>query len=130
VRYVGNKTFIYHGGVWTDTTYDPDKMEPVPVSFGSEDYFALVTARPEWGRYLALGDHVIVVLDGTAYEIREGDAPPLESLPEETQSAAPSAAATTSDEPAPADETPRGFGDMLVDLLEWLVDAVVGFFGD
>ena len=76
VKYVGDKTFVLHEGVWTDTTFDPDKMEPVPVSFGSDDYFALVAARPEWGRYFALGDHVIVVLDGTAYEVREGDAPP------------------------------------------------------
>ncbi len=77
VRYVGDKTFILHEGVWTDTTFDPDKMTPVPVSFGSDDYFSLVTAAPEWGRYLALGDHLIVVVDGTAYEVREGDAPPL-----------------------------------------------------
>jgi len=86
VKYVGDKTFIYDEGTWTDTTFDPDKMAPLPVSFGSDDYFALVASRPEWGRYLAVGDHVIVVLDGTAYEVREGDAPPL-SVPAVTPSA-------------------------------------------
>ena len=75
---MGAKTFVLHEGVWTDTTFDEDKMEPVPVSFGSDDYFALVAARPEWGKYFALGDHVIVVLEGKAYEVREGKAPPLE----------------------------------------------------
>ncbi len=78
VKYVGDKTFVLHNDVWTDTAFDPDKMVPVPVGFGSDDYFALIGARPEWGRYFALGDHVIVVLEGTAYEVREGDAPPLE----------------------------------------------------
>jgi Ca-activated chloride channel family protein len=78
IKYVGAKTFVLHEGVWIDTTFDEDKMEPVPVSFGSDDYFALVAARPEWGKYLALGDHVIVVLEGQAYEVREGEAPPLE----------------------------------------------------
>ena len=77
VRHVGDKTFILHEGVWTDTTFDPDKMTPVPVSFGGDDYFALAAARPERGRYFALGDHVIVVLEGAAYEVREGEAPPL-----------------------------------------------------
>ncbi|MGC9334356.1 MAG: hypothetical protein ACP5JJ_09430, partial [Anaerolineae bacterium] len=71
--YVGDKTFVLNAGVWTDTTFDPDRLEAVAVSFGSDDYFALIAARPEWGRYFALGDHVIVVLDGTAYEVREGE---------------------------------------------------------
>ncbi len=78
IKYAGDKTFILHEGIWTDTVFDPDKMETVPVSFGSDDYFALIAARPEWGRYFALGDHVIVVLEGTAYEAREGDAPAIE----------------------------------------------------
>jgi len=95
VKYVGDKTFIYSEGTWTDTTFDPDKMTPLPVGFGSDDYFALVTSRPEWGRFLAVGDHVIVVLDGTAYEVREGDAPPL-SVPPATPSADP---ATTQNGP-------------------------------
>jgi Ca-activated chloride channel family protein len=95
VKYVGDKTFIYSEGTWTDTTFDPDKMTPLPIGFGSDDYFALVASRPEWGRFLAVGDHVIVVLDGTAYEVREGDAPPL-SVPAATPSADP---ATTQDGP-------------------------------
>jgi Ca-activated chloride channel family protein len=135
VRYVGDKTFIYHDGVWTDTTFDSDKMTPVPVSFGSDDYFALVSARPEWGRYLALGDHLIVVLDGTAYEIREGEGPPeegeglpeaapLDAPPGETPEAAPSA------EAAPATETSQNLGNILVEFLMSVVDTIAGFFTD
>jgi len=88
VRYVGDKTFVLHGGVWTDTTFDPDKMEAVPVGFGSDDYFALLAARPEWGRYLALGDHLIVVLDSVPYEVREGEAPALD-VPQAEPSSTP-----------------------------------------
>jgi hypothetical protein len=86
VKYVGDKTFILNDGVWTDTTFVPDKMSPTPLSFGSDDYFALIAARPEWGRYFALGSHVIVVLEGTAYEVREGEAPPVEIPPTQTTS--------------------------------------------
>ena len=83
VRYVGDKTFVLNDGVWTDTTFDPDKMTPIEVSFGSDDYFDLIAARPEWGRYFALGEHIIVVLEGTAYEVREGEAPPVDVPPAE-----------------------------------------------
>ena len=122
VKYVGDKTFVLHEGVWTDTTFDPDKMTPVPVSFGSDDYFALIAAHPEWGRYFALGEHVIVVLDGAAYEVRAGDAPPLD-VPAVTPTAdagAPDAGAPGAT-PAPAEEAPDNWFDAVV-------QAIVGFF--
>ncbi len=77
IKYIGAKTFVLHQGAWTDTEYDPDRWTPVPLSFGSVDYFYLIAARPEWGRYFALGDHVIVILDGVAYEVHAGDPSPL-----------------------------------------------------
>ncbi len=85
VRYAGDKTFVLHEGIWTDTTFDPERLATVPVAFGSDDYFALVASRPEWGRYFALGSHVIIVLDGTAYEVREGDAPALDLPPSQPE---------------------------------------------
>ncbi len=39
------------------------------VPFGSERYFELLESSSEWGRYLALGRHVIVVAEGRAYQI-------------------------------------------------------------
>lgn len=102
VRHVGDKTFVLHEGIWTDTTFDPDRMEAVPVSFGSDDYFALVTARPDWGRYFSLGSHVIVVLEGTAYEVREGDAPPL-ALPPAQPDPGPTPLPTPTAQPGPDD---------------------------
>jgi Ca-activated chloride channel family protein len=118
VRYVGAKTFVLHEEVWTDTTFDADRMEAVPVSFGSEDYFALIAARPEWGRYLALGDHVIVVLDDTAYEIREGEAPPLD---------VPAAESTPTAEPTAAESSSNLFEKIVQAVLELLQEIIEQF---
>lgn len=69
VRAVGDKTFALRDGVWTDTTYDPKTMTPERIAFGSERYFEIVRERPEWGKYLALGEQVILVWQGKAYHI-------------------------------------------------------------
>jgi hypothetical protein len=69
---VGNKTFVQRNGVWTDAEYDPSKMTTIKVGFGSDDYFKLIAARPEWGQFFALGERVIVVLEGKAYETVQG----------------------------------------------------------
>ena len=127
IKYVGDRTFIFHDGVWTDTTFDPDTMVPVPLSFGSDDYFALVAASPEWGPYFALGDRVIVVLEGTAYEIREGQAPALEApasepSPEEEHEDGPSSF------PVAPDGTTHGVEEAVLWSLERLVAALVAFF--
>jgi Ca-activated chloride channel family protein len=136
VKYVGDKTFVLTDGVWTDTTFDPDRMQAVPVSFGSDDYFALVTARPEWGRYLALGDHLVVVLDGKAYEVREGEAPPVEAptagpTPVEAPAAgptpveAPTAGPTPAAEPTPvAEPTPTPPANVFEAAIQAILDLV------
>lgn len=66
---VRDKTFIQIDGVWTDTAFEPDTMTTEKVVFLSDDYFALLDAMPELADYFALGDRVIVVLDGVAYEV-------------------------------------------------------------
>ncbi|MCI0478904.1 MAG: hypothetical protein L0Y55_21890, partial [Anaerolineales bacterium] len=71
VQAVGNKTFLWRNEVWTDTQFDPSKMTPKKIEFGSDAYFALSANNPDWGKYLALGARVIVVLDGVAYEITD-----------------------------------------------------------
>ncbi len=69
IRQVLDKTFIFQNGVWIDTTYEADTMTPIPVTFLSDEYFALVAENPSLGDYFALGQHVIVVVDGTVYEV-------------------------------------------------------------
>ena len=64
VRLVGSKTFLLQDGVWIDTTFDPSRMSTTQVGFGSDEYFDLLAARPEWGAYFALGERVIFVAEG------------------------------------------------------------------
>lgn len=69
IQTIDGKTFIRQDGVWTDTSFDPDTMTTVEIAFLSDAYFDLLTDYPELARYLALGEQVIVVYDGVAYQI-------------------------------------------------------------
>jgi len=100
VKYVGDKTFVLQDDVWIDTAYDVDKMATTQISFGSDNYFELLVARPEWGKYFALGTYVIVVLEGTAYEVVVGDVPEVEVPP--TMEPTPSRSAAVSTPIAPS----------------------------
>jgi Ca-activated chloride channel family protein len=81
VKRVGSKTFLLQDGVWIDTTFDPSQMTTVKVGFGSDEYFGLLAARPDWGLYFAVGDRVIFVVEGTVYEVVEGEGGPVEIPP-------------------------------------------------
>jgi hypothetical protein len=52
-------------------------MTTQKVGFGEETYFELLDARPDMGVYFALGESVIVVVDGVAYEVTEGAGGPV-----------------------------------------------------
>lgn len=69
IQTVNGKTFILQNEVWTDTTFEPDTMQTQKVVFLSDEYFSLLDSHPELGVYFALGDRVIVLLDGVAYEV-------------------------------------------------------------
>lgn len=69
IQTVERKTFLLQNGVWTDTTFQTDTMQTEKVEFLSDVYFALLDAHPEIAPYLAIGERLIVLLDGTAYEI-------------------------------------------------------------
>jgi hypothetical protein len=66
---VGNKSFILQGEKYVDTAFDPDTMEPTQVVFFSDEYFELIDTVPELATYFTIGDAVIVVIDGEAYEV-------------------------------------------------------------
>jgi len=80
VKYVEDKTFLYQNGVWIDTTYQPGSMKTLKIGFGTQVYFDLLKSRPSFGKYLALGNQLIFVKSGIAYEIVEGEGE-LENLP-------------------------------------------------
>jgi Ca-activated chloride channel family protein len=75
VRIIGSHTFVYFDGIWTDTMFDPDKMETLKVAFLSDDYFTLARTRSELADAFALGNKVIMVLGDVAYEVVDEDTP-------------------------------------------------------
>ena len=75
VQVAGERTFFRRGGVWVDSAYDAATGEPAVIPFASDAYFELLSARPELGAALALGEEVLVVVDGAPYRITaEGSA--------------------------------------------------------
>ncbi len=67
IRHVGDKTFVLVEERWLDTTWDGEKKPEKVVAF-SDEYFKLIEKHPELTRVFALGERVVVVLDGTVYE--------------------------------------------------------------
>jgi hypothetical protein len=106
IKYVRDKVFVLRDGIWTDTTYD-SSMDMVKVGFGGEDYFALIAAHPEWGHYFSVGEELIVVLEGTAYQVTEGDFPAID-IPLN----------------APSPEETTSPWDFLAQLLEWVMSLL------
>jgi Ca-activated chloride channel family protein len=78
IRVVGNRTFVRQDGVWTETTFNPDTMTTTKVQFASDDYFALLDRYPDLATAFALGDHVIVISHGVAFEVTPEEQPPLD----------------------------------------------------
>jgi Ca-activated chloride channel family protein len=69
IRVVGSKTFMLKEGTWVDTEYRGDAgLAKVTLTFGTEEFFKLLSEKPELGKYFALGKKVIVVLEGTVYQ--------------------------------------------------------------
>ncbi|MDQ7780822.1 MAG: hypothetical protein RDV41_14090, partial [Planctomycetota bacterium] len=70
IRNIGSKTFYSDNNVWYDSSYKKGDTT-TQVKYMSDRYFELLGEKPELGKYFALGKHVVVVLDGTAYEVTE-----------------------------------------------------------
>jgi Ca-activated chloride channel family protein len=69
VKVAGSNTYKLADGVWVDTRYDPETMSTLKVPFLSQDYFELVDASGELSSAFALGERVIVISGGIAYEV-------------------------------------------------------------
>jgi len=111
VRAVGGRTFFLRGGVWVDSAYDGTAAtEPIP--FASDAYFDLLTARPELGEALALGEEIILVIDGAAYRVSAEGAPD-EQAPangQSTPTAGDNTIAQVDPTPTPTDSYPGATG--------------------
>lgn len=75
VRISGSRTFRLIDGVWTDTGFDPQGMRPLRVPFLSEDYFDLAAADPQLAAAFALGERVIAISHGQAFEVVASEEP-------------------------------------------------------
>ena len=71
VQHVGDKTFYLREGVWTDAEIKADTRLPeTTVTFGSDEYYALLRQVPALARYFALGEQVAVIHEGRLYRVR------------------------------------------------------------
>ncbi|MFN8676752.1 MAG: VIT domain-containing protein [Thermomicrobiales bacterium] len=73
LRYAGSNAFVLRDGVWTDTRYNAEKMTTTDLAFASDAYFALLEEHPDLAAAFALGQQVIVVVDGVAYRTTNAD---------------------------------------------------------
>jgi Ca-activated chloride channel family protein len=81
VQVVGDRAFVLRDGVWTDTTFDPTRMDTVKLAFGSDAFFDFLADHPQAGRYFAVGERVILVIEGVAYETVPADEAMGNTLP-------------------------------------------------
>lgn len=68
IRYVGDKAFMLVDGRYVDTAWD-GKTEPKRIETLGDEYFELLARHPHAARWLALGERVLVVIEGTPYEV-------------------------------------------------------------
>jgi len=68
VKHLEDKTFYLRDGIWWDSTVDM-KAERTKVAYLSAGYFELSRKSPAVGKYLALGERVVFVLEGKTYEV-------------------------------------------------------------
>jgi Ca-activated chloride channel family protein len=70
MRSVGNKTFYLRDGVWTDSEFKTEARQPeTTLTFGSDEYFALLGREPRLAEYFSLGERVVVVYQGRVYRV-------------------------------------------------------------
>ncbi len=73
VQHIGSKTFVNKDGVWIDTTFNTELHQPQKVSFASDIYFDLLASAPDLGQYLSIGNELLIIYEGIAYRITDGD---------------------------------------------------------
>lgn len=70
MRNVGTKTFYLRDGVWTDSEFREGSGQPVTtLTFGSDEYFALLQKERRLAEFFALGERVVVVYQGRVYRV-------------------------------------------------------------
>jgi len=68
IRYKSNKTFYLKDEVWVDSIYVEEKSVK-EIVFGSDDYFKLLSEKPDISKYLSVAGNIIIVFEGKNYRI-------------------------------------------------------------
>lgn len=68
LHHAGDKTFRLVDGKYVDTAWD-GKQQPTRIEAFSDAYFDLIAEHADVAKYLALGERVLFVIEGKAYEI-------------------------------------------------------------
>ena len=72
VRHVAGKTFFFNGEKWVDTETQTRKdQKKVTLDYLSDDYFRLLKEKPAIGKFLAVGESLLLSYEGVTYEIRK-----------------------------------------------------------
>jgi len=70
VRRAAGKTFYLIDDVWTDSEFKSETGLPeTVVSYGSDEYFALLKRYPKLSSYFSLAERVLVVFEGRVYRV-------------------------------------------------------------
>ena len=126
VQIVSDRAFVLRDGVWTDTTFDPTRLDTVKLPFGSDAFFDFLADHPEIGRYLAVGERVIVVVDGVAYETVPADEKAVSAPPPSDDELPSSDLPVTSPPPDNAGEV---YAALSADVVEGDAPLVVNLNG-
>ena len=70
VQRAGGKTFYLIDGVWTDSEFKAEtKLPETALTFGSDEYFAVLKQHPKLASFFSLGERVVVVFEGRVYRV-------------------------------------------------------------
>jgi Ca-activated chloride channel family protein len=71
VRVINGRAFYQNGDNWTDSTIQSKQnTKRVEITFGSDEYFALLKKYPQVAQWMSLGNNVDVLLDDTVYSVK------------------------------------------------------------
>ncbi|MCK4658508.1 MAG: VWA domain-containing protein [Phycisphaerae bacterium] len=68
IKRVGNRTFYFSSGKWIDSAHD-QSHETTKVTAYSREYFDLLQRHPLVAKFMALGERVVFIVQGKAYEV-------------------------------------------------------------
>ena len=68
IRYRSNKTFFLKDEVWVDSVYVEGKPMK-EIIFGSDDYFKLLSEKPDISKFLSVAGNILIVFEGINYRI-------------------------------------------------------------